>query len=321
MQDEHGTFDSCSGFTGDILPVLKALDPAFRVVVSAHTHQAYNCTLDGRLVTSAASYGRLVTAIDLTLDPNTATLVDAHARNVPVTHDITPDPDVLKLIADYEAKAAPVTERVVGFQRGPLTRDPKATQSASCETPLGDVIADAQLAATRNAGAVIAFMNPGGVRADLNSGGTAGTVQPIHYGAAFEVQPFGNRLVTLSLTGAQLRALLERQFHRDRPRVLSVSKGFSYRYAYDRSTKAVTIDPSSMLLAGKAVEPSRSYRVTVNSFLADGGDGFGVLRDATDRTPGPVDIDAFVGYLSAVSSARAPLVAPGGDRVKGNGCE
>ena len=202
-----------------------------------------------------------------------------------MTRDIEPDGEVASILADYEVRARPFTERVVGFERDPLTRDPRAAHSASCETPLGDVIADAQLAATRGSGAVLALMNPGGIRTDLVSAPGTGSSRPILFGAAFEVQPFGNRLVTVSLTGKDLLSILQRQFGRDRPRVLSVSKGFTYRYTYDRKTRAASIDPASMRLGGQVIEPSRTYRVTVNSFLADGGDGFTALRDAeTART-------------------------------------
>jgi 5'-nucleotidase len=321
FQDDGGSFDSCKGLKGDILPVVGALDPAFRVVVTAHTHQAYDCTIDGRTVTSAGSYGRLVTAIDLAIDPAKSELVSAHAENVPVTRDITPDADVERLVAEYETKARPVTDRIVGYQVGALTRDPKGAHSASCETPLGDVIADAQLEATRRSGAVLALMNPGGIRTDLAPLDVAGGGHPIRYGAAFEVQPFGNRLVTLTLTGAQLRGLLERQFGRERPRVLSVSKGFTYRYAYDAAAKAVTIDAASVRLNGAPVEAKRKYRVTVNSFLADGGDGFTALRDATGKTDGPLDIEALVDYLGKKATEKAPLTARPLDRVLGNGCE
>jgi 5'-nucleotidase len=325
FQDEGATDDDCRGFKGDILPVLGALDPWYRVVVSAHTHQAYNCTIDGRIVTSASSYGRVVTDIDLTVDPSTSSLVDAHARNIVVAHDIAPDPDVVKLVAAYQDRASPMTARVVGYERGGFTRDPKAIHSGSCETPLGDLIADSQLAATRKAGAVIALMNPGGIRTDLapepTSAGPASS-SAIPYAAAFEVQPFGNRLITVSLTGAELHSLLGRQFAGDRPRVLSVSKGFSYRYVYKRETKALELEASSMKLDGKGIDPTKRYRVTVNGFLAEGGDGFTVLRDAPERTEGVFDIDAFVTYLKGNSSAQAPL-APSHklDRVSGNGCE
>jgi 5'-nucleotidase len=321
FQDEGGSYDSCTGLKGDILKVLRDLDPSFRVVVTAHTHQAYDCTLGDRLVTSAGSYGRLITAIDLTIDPAENKLVDAHAANVPVTHDIEPDPVVTDLVAAHEARARPITARVVGHMRGGLTRDPKTAHSSSCETPLGDVIADAQLAATASAGAVIALMNPGGVRTDLTAHAAPGTAEPIHYAEAFEVQPFGNRLVTLTLSGAQLRALLERQFAGDRPRVMSVSKGFTYSYVFDRASKAVTIDPASIQLRGHRVDPAKSYRVTVNSFLADGGDGFSALRDADARTVGALDLDALVDYLTRTTSPSAPLTPPKPDRVKGNACQ
>jgi 5'-nucleotidase len=318
FQEAGGGFDSCEGLKGEILPVLNALDPEFRVVATAHTHQSYDCTLGARVVTSAGSYGRLVTVIDLAIDPVTRTLVEAHAKNVAVTHDIEPDPEVLKLVAEYEARARPLTERVVGHARGPLTRDPRTAHSASCETPLGDLIADAELAATRSAGAVLALMNPGGIRTDLVPEADGA----IRYAAAFEVQPFGNRLVTVTLTGEELRALLLRQFGRDRPRVLSVSSGFTYRYVYDAPTATVTLDASSMKLGGKTIEPTGHYRVTVNSFLAGGGDGFSVLRDAKDHTEGALDIDAFVAELGRKSSAEAPLVGPKKlARIVGNACE
>jgi 5'-nucleotidase len=320
FQDEKGSYDSCSGLGGEILPVLRRLDPSFRVVITGHTHQAYDCVIDGRRVTSAASYGRIITAIDLTLDPTRAELVDVAAKNIPVTRDLAPDPDAERLVASYEAMAAPVTQSVIGYQLGPFTRDPGTAGSASCETPLGDLIADAQLAATRSSGAVVAFMNPGGVRTDLVPAADARAAAPVRYAAAFQVQPFGNRLVTLSLSGAQLRQLLEAQFKGSRPRVLSVSKGFSYEYAYDRATRAVTIDPASMKLSGKRVDPAARFRVTVNSFLAGGGDGFTLLRDAEDKTNGVLDIEALVAYLEPTSE-KSPIKAGRLDRVRGNACQ
>jgi 5'-nucleotidase len=321
FQGEGGTVDSCEGLTGEILPVLSALDPAFRVVVTGHTHQAYDCKIDGRIVTSAASYGRVITKIDLTLDPATKTLVSAEAKNVVVTRDVPPDPQVQALVEAYKEKALPVTGRVVGYLSGTFTRDPKTAHSPSCETPLGDLIADAELAATTGAHAVLAFMNPGGIRTDLTPDAT-GAASPVRYAAAFEVQPFGNRLVTVTLTGAEIVEVLSRQFGRDRPRVLSVSKGFTYRYVYDPKAHAVTIDPGSLRLAGAPVKPAEHYRVTVNSFLASGGDGFSILARAPEQTTGDVDIDALTAYLGKKSSAKTPLAVPTKlDRVVGNACE
>ena len=302
--------------------VLEQLDPAFRVVVTAHTHQAYNCNIGGRLVTSAGSYGRLVTDIDLAIDPSKRELVQATAHNVAVTRDIAPDPVVATILAEYEGRARPITDKVIGYQRGSFTRDPKTAHSPSCETPLGDLIADSQLAATRNAGAVLALMNPGGIRTDLVAQGPDTASQPILYGTAFEVEPFANRLITLTLTGAQLHAVLERQFGGERARVLSVSKGFAYAYAYDAAARSATVPPASMRLAGKVIDPAKRYRVTVNSFLAQGGDGFTVLRDAPERTEGMLDIEAFAGNITRESSIAKPLAPPARlERVVGNACE
>jgi 5'-nucleotidase len=318
MQGPRGTFDSCADFSGDVLPILDALSPAVDVVVSAHTHQAYDCTIDGRLVTSAGSYGRLVTKIDLTIDPAARRVVERHAVNVPVTRDVAPDPEVAAIVSEYESKAAPITSRVIGYVARDVTGNAKAARSPSCETPLGDVIADAQREAT---GAEIAFMNPGGVRADLVAKREGRPDQALTYAEAFEVQPFGGHLVTLSLTGDQIvRGLLERQFgQRSEPRILQPSSGFTYRYAYDRATRTAKID--DVRVNGAPLDPRRVYRVTVNSFLAGGGDGFKVLLDAGDRVDGGGDLDALVAWLAKHATRESPLEPRAVDRVTGNGCE
>lgn len=318
-QGAGGTYDSCEGLSGDLLPVLDRLDPAISVVVSGHTHQAYDCTIGGRLVTSAMSYGRLVTQIDLAIDPVKKAVVEAHAHNVPITRDIAPDPDVTRIVSDYAAKAAAKTERVVGWVKGDFTGNAKAAGSASCETPLGDLIADAQRAATH---ADIAFMNPGGVRADLVVKHAGQPDGAITYGEAFAVQPFGNDLVTMTLTGAQIRTLLEAQFgsRADHPRILQPSSGFTYKYVYDPATNTGKV--SAIALRGTPIAPTKSYRVTVNSFLADGGDAFRVLKDGTDRETSGPDIDALVAYLTATSSRDKPLAPPRTlGRVTGDGCK
>jgi 5'-nucleotidase len=169
------------------------------------------------------------------------------------------------------------------------------------------VIADAQLDATNDVGtgeAVVAFMNPGGIRADLPFNAPTGDVT---YGDAFTVQPFGNSLVTMTLTGAQMKTLLETQFNgcngQTAERILQVSVGFSYAYTAGNACNARV---TAMSINGVAVDPSASYRVTVNSFLADGGDGFAVLKDGTERLGGAVDTDAFEAYLQANPTGVAP---------------
>jgi 5'-nucleotidase len=320
-QTPGATYDDCRGFSGDILPILARLSPAIDVVISGHTHQAYDCLLDGRLVTSAGSYGRLVTKIDLALDPVARRVVDKHARNIPVTRDLPPDPEVTRLVQTYEDRARGVTGRVVGYVKGEITGSTRVARIPSCETPLGDLIADAMRAST---GADIAFMNPGGIRAGLVAKHAGGSELAVTYADVFEVQPFGNTLITMTLRGDQIRVLLEAQFgSRQEPRILQVSRGFSYRYTYDRGQRRGAV--SAMRVKGKAVDPGKTYKVTVPSFLAAGGDGFVVLEQGQDRRDGLVDVDVLSAHLGKVSSAAAPLEARSlqrsGGRIEGDGCE
>jgi 5'-nucleotidase len=326
-----GTYDSCEHVKGDLDPFLAALDPGLDIVISAHSHQAYNCFLatsvGRRIVTSAASNGRLITRLDLTWDPDSRTWLDKRAKNVIVSRDVPPDPEEVKLVESYEARAAPVTGRVVGYVKGNITRgnlgdEPRPGERRACESPAGELIADAQLAATHSApegSAEVAFMNPGGVRADFFSKGGETASYGLSYAEAFEVQPFGNRLVTMTLTGEQIQRLLETQgvVHR----LLQVSAGFSYRLAQDASSKMM-IEPGSVRIGGKPLDPKRKYRVTVNSFLAAGGDGFDVLRQGTDRKDGPLDIEALTVYLGKASTRDKPLEPqPSPHRISGDACK
>jgi 5'-nucleotidase len=303
-------YNGCEGISGPIVDIVNNFDPEVDVVVSGHTHNAYNCTINNMLVTSAASFGRLVTDIDLTLDKRTGEVINKVANNNIVTRDVALFTPITDLINRYNAIAAPLANRVIGAITTDLTR---ATNPAG-ESGLGDVIADAQLNATSPAGfgeAVVAFMNPGGIRADFTyPGSPAGEGDGnVTYGEMFNVQPFGNSLVTLSLTGTQIDTLLEQQFAgcgaQTSNRVLQVSNGFSYTWSAGGAA-CEKVDPTTILLNGTPLDPNASYRVTVNSFLADGGDNFAVLREGIDRLGGAVDTDALEAYFQAFSP-----VAPG----------
>ena len=301
QQASSGGINSCVGLNGPIVDISKALDPAIDVVVTGHTHQAYNCPLDGRLVTSASSFGRLVTDIDLTLDRRTGDVATAKANNVVVARDVAKDAEQTALIDRYTQLLGPLASRVVGTATG----DIKRAAAPSGESPLGNLIADAQLAATRAVGAQVALMNPGGVRADLLSG-------EITYAEAFTVQPFSNLVSTITLTGAQLQCVLEQQFVVNR--VLSPSSTLTYSVSAGGVAAGATASPctgtkvpdESVRLAGQPVDPAASYRVTVNSFLADGGDGFSQLRLGTNRVNGVDDLEALVAYLEANNPVTAP---------------
>ena len=308
---------SCPGLSGDVLPIVNKLDPAIDIIISGHTHSAYNCTVGGRVLTSASSFGRVLTRIDLALDRTTKDFVvpAEAANNLVVVNDTAANPapaaypalakDAAQssIVNHYKTLVAPLANAVVGRISGDLTRD----TTAAGESVLGDVIADSQLAATSAAefgGAVAAFMNPGGIRADFLSSQISGgeAAGEITYGEAFTVQPFGNTLTTLTLTGAQIKTLLEQQFppNQTAPRLLQVSQGFSYRYSASGPDNN-KVDASSIRINGVTVDPAATYRITVNNFLATGGDGFVVLKEGSNQLGGAVDVDALIDYFEAHS--------------------
>jgi 5'-nucleotidase len=302
-----GDYNECPGISGPIVDIVKKFDRAVDVVVSGHTHRAYVCEIDGRLVTSGDKYGTLVTAIDLKLDPTTRDVVSSRADNTVVrTATLAKDVQQTALIESYDRLAAPIANRPAGSLTETLSRTPKNTG----ESPLGDIIADAQLAATSaaaNGGAVIAFTNPGGVRADI----THKENGAVTYGDLFASQPFRNQLVTITLTGKQIKDMLEQQWlDPKRPRILQVSKGFAY--AWDGSKgDGERVIAERMSLNGQPVDPAARYRVTVNNFLFVGGDGFTVLTQGTAPQVGIYDVDALHAYFGANS----PVGPTAADRI------
>ncbi|WP_239014551.1 bifunctional metallophosphatase/5'-nucleotidase [Archangium violaceum] len=296
------SYDGCEGISGPIVDIVHRMDPEVDAVLSGHTHQSYNCVIDGKRVTSAASYGRLITDLDLVLDAATGDVVESTARNVVVTRDAEGPPEVQALIDRYDRLAAPMRDRVLGRASAPLEQ-PDDRRWPSGESTLGNTLADVQLAATKDAGAQVAFMNPGGIRGELDAG-------DVTYGEAFTLQPFGNTLVTLTLTGAQLHTLLEQQWEGNLVRILQPSRGFSYTWKASAPV-GHKVDPASIRLNGVPVDPTGRYRVTVNSFLAGGGDGFRVLAEGTERRGGMVDVDALEAWLKAHS----PLSPPETNRI------
>jgi len=298
------TIDGCTGFSGAIADIVENTNDEVDLWISGHTHSPYNCVIDGDPVTSAYSFGRLVTDIDMTIDRRSGEPTQILIDNREVTRDVTPDAEVNALIAKYDAIAAPLANRVIGSITADITR----TANAAGESALGDVIADAQLDATNDPGfgdAVVAFMNPGGIRADFTFIGSAAGEGDgnVTYGEMFTVQPFGNSMVTLTLTGAQIERLLEEQFvgcTLGTARILQVSAGFTYTWNA-AGPVCEKVDPATIMLNGVVVDPASSYRVTVNSFLADGGDSFPILTQGTDRLGGAVDTDALEAYFVAFS--------------------
>jgi 5'-nucleotidase len=302
-----GDYNECPGISGPIVDIVKKFDKAVDVVVSGHTHQAYICEIDGRLVTSGDKYGTIVTTIDLKLDPGTRDVISAKADNVIVRTGVyAREPEQTALLEAYDRLAAPIANRAAGSITASLSRAP----NEAGESVLGELIADAQLDATRsdaNGGAVIAFTNPGGIRTDI-AGKPDGAVS---YADVFASQPFRNQLVTLTLTGAQIKNALEQQWvDPAHPRILQVSKGFNYAWDGARPY-GERIMADRMSLNGQPIHPAATYRVTVNNFLAVGGDGFTVLKDGTEQRFGVYDVDALYTYFQSNS----PISPAAPDRI------
>ncbi|MBB5917252.1 5'-nucleotidase [Nocardia transvalensis] len=293
-QRTHGAptdYNGCADITPNVTKLAERTDPAVRVMLTAHSHQAYNCTIAGKVVTQAASYGRLVTDISLRFHDG---IVDAGAVNRVVTRDVPPDPATTGSVDFYADQAKPRADRVIGTATAPLPNEP----THGGDSPLGDVIADAMLAAMRPDQAVAAFMNAGGVRADLNGG-------DITYEQAYTVQPFGNQIVTVVLTGQQILRLLEQQWATpDKSGVLSVA-GISYAYS-DSAPAGSKVDPGSVRIGGQPLNPVATYPISTNNFLAAGGDGFSVFTEGSKAAVGPTDLDALESYLTTRGAVEPP---------------
>jgi 5'-nucleotidase len=317
--------NNCDNMGGEIVDIVNGLNDEVDVVISGHTHAQYLCAgakeIDGKIVTSAASFGRLITDIDLVIDKKTNDVKSKTARNVIVTQDVPKDPEASAIVTKYQTIAAPIANRVVGSVTETLlsTRDAGGDPDGDGEAPLGNVIADAQLEATTPSdfgGAVIAFMNPGGIRAPIRHEQISGGEQPgqVTYGELFAVQPFANTLTVKTCTGANIQAILEQQFDNPAPgqvRILTVSRGFNY--SYDRTRPAGDrVLNETVKLNGTPIVDTQSYRVEMNSFLATGGDGFSVFNQCTNQLGGEIDLDALARYFMAHS----PIAPPAEDRIK-----
>ncbi len=305
-----------------IRAIVRNLDNAVDLVVSGHTHTGYNCRLPNKIgrtipVTQASAFGRVLTDINMTLDTTTGDVTAVTLNNIIVDRSaagVVPNAAIASIVSGYSGLVSPLANAVIG------TITAQATNSANVagEMGAGDIIADAQLAATQPAqfgGAEIAFMNAGGVR---NPGFVAATFpHDVTYGEAFTVQPFGNSLVTMTLTNQQIKDVLEQQFagclgqSPTATRIMQVSAGFVYSWqpANGCGTRIVdvTLNGTPLVSNGLVLLPSGTHRVTVNNFMSTGGDGFAVLTTGTNFLGGAQDIDALVAYLANFKAPAAPL--------------
>ncbi|MEW2294535.1 bifunctional metallophosphatase/5'-nucleotidase [Streptomyces sp. NPDC006743] len=311
------------GISGPIVDIAKNITPKVDALVTGHTHQAYVCTIPDpsgrpRMVTSASSYGKLYTDTTLTYDRRTRDIVRTSVKsaNHVVSRTQPKAADMTALISRWNALAAPVADRPVGYISG----DIDGRGATTPESPLGDLIADAQLAHAKSLDpkAALALMNPGGIRSDLvhKASGSEGD-GVVTYGEAFTVQPFSNTVNLVDLTGAQLVTALQQQVsgpNEASPKILQVSRGLTYTLDLTRSG-AARVDAGSVRLNGTPIDPAATYRVAMNSFLAGGGDGFTELGKGRNPLVGADDLKAFNDYLTANSSAAGPIAPPAADRI------
>jgi 5'-nucleotidase len=319
--DEYTDVNRCVNFNGpEMQQIAQGLDRRVGVIISAHTHQPYICTMAGKLVTSAASFGRLITDVDVTIDHQSKAITTATATNRIVTQDVTKDPAAQAILDKYTNLSAPLANRVVGRITEDIrsARDNPNGQNAAGEQPMGDAIADAMLEATTPTdfgGAVAAFMNSGGVRAGLLFNQSSGGEQlgEVTYSEAFTVQPFGNTLVVKTCTGQQIYDVLNQQFNNPSAgsnRIMLPSANVHYQWTTAGGPHV--IDGSVSFDQGATpISKTANYRVVVNNFMADGGDNYTVFRSCTEPLGGEIDLDAFTRYLGAHS----PLAPPTLNRI------
>jgi 5'-nucleotidase len=282
-----GIQTSAQEATGEIIDETSQMSDAVDVVVAGHTHTMLNNTVDGKLVVEAFSYGTAFDAVNMRVDRKTKDVLSASADIVTTYDDaVAPDPVVARLVSDYRTRISPISERVVGTASQDLTR----TEDSDGESALGDLIADAQ---RDFAGTDLAFMNPGGIRADIASG-------PVTFGDLFAVQPFDNQVVRMELTGDQIYRLLEQQFEVNR--ILQVS---GLEYSYDAS-KPSGQRITSATVNGSQIDRNATYTVAANSFLATGGDGFTVLKEGQNQQSLGNDADALEEYISGLAQPFGP---------------
>ncbi|MBS4174701.1 5'-nucleotidase C-terminal domain-containing protein [Bacillus sp. FJAT-49736] len=266
--------------TGKVIDMAKNMDPEVDVVFGGHNHAYINTKVAGKRVVQAYSYGTAFAEVHIWIDPRTKDVVKDSAEIVTTYQDsITPDPQIKAMIDKDEERVAPLINQVLGTTTAALT----GKQNESGESNLGDLITDAQRDITQ---AQIAITNPGGIRADINSG-------EITWGELYTVQPFGNTMITMDLTGDQIRKALNQQWRDDGSSKMLQISGMKYTWDSTKTDKIVSLT----LEDGTPIEPNQIYTVAMNNFLASGGDGFTEFANGKNQVNGPVDLDALVDYV------------------------
>jgi 5'-nucleotidase len=297
----------CTQLKGPIVGIAQQLDPAVRLIISGHTHTGFQCKVGGRTITQAQMGGHVLSRIKLSIDPATGALRDIAVRNVPVRAGEYPaDPKVASYLDAVKAQSKAALARPVARV---ARRSTVRKMNEAGESPLGSLIADAVVEATRAQGVQAGFMNMGGLRSDFDVADNLTAT----FGQAQAVLPFSNTLVVMDMTGAQIRALLENQWKRPAGTghsMLQVSRSFYYKWDNARP-EGQRVVPGSIRINGVPVDEAKTYRIVANNFLAEGGDGYPVFKEAANKVDTQIlDLDAFLGYLGKNEPAGAALAAP-----------
>lgn len=294
----------CSQLKGPIVGIAHHLDPAIRLIVSGHTHKGFQCKVEGRTITQAQMGGHVLTRIKLSVDAASGAVQDVTVRNVPVIAGQYPlDPKVSAYLAAVKSRSTQALARPIAKVDN---RSLGRKLNGAGESPLGRLVADAVVEATRHEGVQIGFMNTGGMRADFD----VGSDMVATFGQAQVVLPFSNTLVVMDMSGAQIHGLLEQQFKRpngdDHAAMLQISSGLNYRWD-DKRPSGAKVVPGSIRINGAPLVEEKTYRVVANNFLAEGADGFPMFAQASNkRDTNIVDLDAFIGLLVKRERAAAP---------------
>ncbi|MEN1934619.1 5'-nucleotidase C-terminal domain-containing protein [Paenibacillus sp. 102] len=287
-----GTTDDTGVTNGDIVRLANDTDPEVDVIFGGHSHTFINGTVNNKLVVQANSYGMAFADVDVKIDRKTKDIVEKKAEVVTTYHEgIEPDQQVKKKIDQYKEKIAPLVNEVVGKSTAPLDRK----QNAAGESTLGNLIADAQRATMQSQ---IALMNPGGIRNDLDAG-------DITWGELYGIQPFGNQLIKVNLTGQDIRDILNQQWQKDKTRMLQIS---GIQYTWDANKPDGEKVTNIHLTGGEELVASKTYSVVANAFLASGGDGFVSFKNGKDAETGPNDFEALVDYVKQVKEPIQPII-------------
>ncbi|WP_459499598.1 bifunctional metallophosphatase/5'-nucleotidase [Bacillus sp. C1] len=287
-----GTTDDTGVTNGDLVRLANETDSEVDVIFGGHSHTFVNGTVNDKLIVQANSYGMAFADVDMKIDRKTKDIVSKKAEVVTTYHEgIQPDQQVKKKMEQYQEKIAPLVNQVVGKSTAPIDRK----QNAAGESTLGNLVADAQRATMNTQ---IALMNPGGIRNDLDAG-------DITWGELYGIQPFGNQLIKVNLTGQDIRDILNQQWQKDKTRMLQIS---GIQYTWDANKLDGEKVTNIHLTNGEELVASKTYSVVANAFLASGGDGFTSFTNGQNAETGPNDFEALVDYVKQVKEPIQPVI-------------